>query len=386
MSRTEDYKIHSANSIPWKLCKKAERIVIKLGTRSLIHEDRSFNDEIFRNLALDISKLYSQGKEIIIVSSGAVNAGVNALGLLKRPRDLHSLQAMAAVGNPILMEQYKKYFTFCNLAQILVTQEDLSIRESYNNFKNTLKEIISRRIIPIINENDVVSVNELRNRKDMQLNFTDNDILAGLISASLKADLLLILSDVDGLYTKHPNSPYADFVPYIPKITSEVINMAQTGNELGRGGMISKIIAGQIMTYSGGTMVIGNAKTTRVKDILNGCEKCTFFAPREDQKLRSKEIWLMFAANVKGNIFIDSGASRAIQNGASLLFNGITRFTGKFRKKDIVEIYEVKERDPSLTLKEHPENFELIARARTRYSSEEMFKTLSTNFQFDSDM
>ncbi len=370
-AQESEYKIHSEKGIPWKYCKKADRIVIKLGTRALIENDLSFDETLFKNLAIDLSELQAMGKEIIIVSSGAVNAGVKELGLLKRPRELVSIQTMAAVGNPLLIEQYRQYFTFCHVGQILVTQEDLSNRESYNNFRNTMEDMLSRKIIPIINENDVVSVNEIRARKDMQLNFTDNDILAGLIAASLEADLLIILSDIEGLYTKHPNSSFAEFVPFVPKITEQVLDMAQSGTELGKGGMYSKVIAGQIATYSGVTMLIAHAKKTRVKDFFKSTPKCTFFAPKGEYLKRNKEIWLMFGANVKGKLIVDSGAANAIQEGASLLFNGILNFEGKFRKNDVIEIYERRVKPGNMKNKKE-EKLVNLARAKTRYSSEEL--------------
>lgn len=358
-----------AKQIPWKLCKKARRIVIKIGTRAISKEDGSFDEDMLKNLAVDLSQLYASGKEIIIVSSGAVNAGVRELKLPERPRDIIALQTMAAVGNPILINEFRKFITFAPIAQILITQEDLSNRTTFVNFRNTMEDIITRKIIPVINENDVVSVNELMIRKDMMLNFTDNDILAGLITATLNADLLIILSDIEGLYTKHPNSKFAEFVPYVPEITEDIFKMAKSGSEVGRGGMVSKIIAAQIATYAGAGVIIAHAKKVRLKHIFKGNATITFFAPKarsSERKIKDKDLWLMFAANVKGKIYIDEGAAHAIRSGASLLFNGIVRIDGDFDRDDIVEIHVLSDGNSE---KDSSVNSYIIAKARVNYDS-----------------
>ena len=186
---------------------------------------------------------------------------------------------MAAIGNPLLITEYQKYFTFCKIGQVRVTQEDFSSRVSYNNLRNTIEEMIKRHIIPIFNENDVVSVNELQTEDGTEFNFTDNDILAGLVAASMDADLLIIFSDVDGLYTKHPNSPNAHFLSYVEEITDEIMAMGQKGSKFGRGGMISKLIAEQMVTKANGSVIIAHAKHSRIKDIFQGTAQLTFLLP-----------------------------------------------------------------------------------------------------------
>jgi glutamate 5-kinase len=375
----ESYQIHPAKEIPWKLVKKAKRIVIKLGTRALINEDRSFDPSLFQNIATDIGTLFYEGKEIIIVSSGAVNAGVKQLGLVERPREMVKLQVLAAIGNPLLMAEYQKYFTFCKIGQVLVTQEDFSNRISYNNFRNTLTEMLKMRVIPIINENDVISVNELQS-EETEFNFTDNDILAGLVAASMESDLLLILSDIDGLYTKHPNSPYAEFVPYVPEITPEVMRMGKGGSKFGRGGMTSKIIAANIVTKAGGCAIVAHAKNSRIKDMLQGSTKLTFFGPSE--KLPNKQIWLLFGTNVKGRIYVDKGAKQALLDGASLLFQGINHIFGRFKLGDIVGIYAPIEGEAIESTDQVPFDlqdpdlfgYEMIFRGKARFSSEELVR------------
>lgn len=362
---SKDYEQYSAKRIPWKVVKKAKRIVIKIGTRALIKKDRTFDDQFFSGIAEDIGRMQNEGKEIILVSSGAVNAGVNALGLQERPKELVEQQVMAAIGNPLLMTQYQKFFTFCKIGQVLVTQEDFSNRISYNNLRNTMEEMIKRRIIPIFNENDVVSVNELQ-EDNTEFNFTDNDILAGLVAASCEADLLVIFSDVEGLYTKHPNSPRAVFLAYIPEITKEVMAMGQKGSKFGRGGMISKLIAADMVTKAGGSVIIADAKKSRLKEIFQGNTKLSFFSA-SSENLKNKQIWMIFGANVKGKIQIDDGAKKAIESGASLLFQGIQEFSGNFNKGDVVGIIttiidpETKEREEFV-----------IARAKINYSLDEL--------------
>ena len=352
----------STKSIPWKKVKKANRIVIKIGTKGLIKEDLSFDQQIFKNLALDVNALYQEGKDIIIVSSGAVNAGVKQLKLPERPRELVELQTMAAIGNPLLINQYQAHFKFCTIGQILITQDDLSARSSYINFRNTIQEMMNRRIIPIINENDVVSVNELE-QDGGNLNFTDNDILAGIIAATVEADLLVILSDTDGLYTKHPNSEFAEFISFVPKINQEIRQMAQKGTKFGRGGMISKLDAAQILTHAGGTVLIADAKKTRIKNLMNGKDKCTFFSATDT--LKNKEIWLMYGTNISGSLLIDEGAENAIHKDASLLFAGIQDCTGNFSKGDIIALKSM--------------NGSVIARGKTKYSSDALTRFKNMN-------
>jgi glutamate 5-kinase len=364
-SEKKTYQIHSAKEIPWKYVKKAKRIVIKIGTRALIDENRDFDPVLFDTLSEDLTKLFQEGKELLLVSSGAVNAGVKILGLPDRPRDLLKQQVLAAIGNPILLAEYQKYFTFCKIGQVLVTQEDFSNRISYHNLQNTINEMLRMHIIPIFNENDVISVNELQT-DNTEYNFTDNDILAGLVAASMNADLLIILSDVEGLYTKHPNSPYAEFIPYIPEITEEVFRMGKSGSKFGKGGMISKIVAANITTKAGGAVIIAHAKKTRIKEIMQGNCKLTFFCPAE--KLPNKQLWLIFGANMKGKLFVDNGAKDAILHGASLLFQGIQDYQGDFKENDVVGIFsptdEKTETDKA--------GYELFARGLVNYSHEEL--------------
>ena len=331
------FRILGEEHIPWQVFRDAKRIVIKLGTKALITENGQFDDGLFEALARDIKTLRDQGKEILIVSSGAVNAGLNSLKKQKRPRDVIDQQVYAAIGNPLLIEKYRKALSFTAIAQILVTQEDLSNRKSFLNVRNTLERMVKKGYIPVINENDVVSINELYSDKETEYNFTDNDILAAIIAASMNAQLLIIFSDVDGLYTKHPNSEYKEFIPYVPVVNRTIREMGQTGTQYGRGGMTSKIHAAEIATQSGSNVFLCHAKKTSLLDIFSGQAKGTFFLQSTVQ-LTNKHRWLIYGGIVRGNLDIDKGAKRAITNGASLLFGGITGIEGDFQKNDIVTI------------------------------------------------
>jgi len=324
------------NKIPWDMIKKAEKIVIKFGTRALVKENKEFDEELFQKLGEDIKKLMEMQKKIVIVSSGAVNAGVKKLQLQSRPKELLYQQMLAAIGNPILMNQYQKYFPV-PVAQVLVTQEDLSNRTAYVNIRNTLRLMMKENIIPIINENDVVSINELYSEEGTEYNFSDNDLLSALIASTIKADLLIIFSDVDGLYTKHPNSKFKEFVPYVEEINDDIRKMAKSGSNMGRGGMISKIMAAEIANESGTNVLITHSKKTRLIDIFESKVVGSFFK-RKEVPIKNRHFWLIHAGIVRGTLSVDEGAKNAIIEGKSLLIPGIIDFKGMFNKDDIVSI------------------------------------------------
>jgi glutamate 5-kinase len=337
----DDYIPHDASEIPWDLVNKAEIIVIKFGTRSLVKDNKDFDEDLFAKLGQDIQQLIELKKKIVIVSSGAVNAGIKHLQLTERPKELLYQQMLAAVGNPLLIGQYRKHIK-SPIAQVLVTQEDLSNRTAFVNIRNTLNLMLKEGIIPVINENDVVSINELYAEEEIEYNFSDNDLLSALMASTVNADLLIIFSDIEGLYTKHPNSKFKKFVPYVPIINDKIRSMAKSGSNMGRGGMISKIMAAEIATQSGINVFLTHAKKNRLIDVINGIATGTFFMKMEN-KIKNKQFWLIHAGIVRGNIIIDEGAKNAILEGNSLLFPGIIEFKGHFNKDDIVSIeYEGK--------------------------------------------
>lgn len=341
----------------WEDIQGKKRLVIKIGTNSLLEKDGRFDFVAIAKLIKGIKELLKQKKEVLLVSSGAVSAGMKKIGLKDRPKEVVAQQALAAIGNPILMQQYMQMFEEIPVAQILLTQHDLSCRSNYLHFRNAMEKLISMGVVPIINENDVVSIDELagtvENPVSTEYNFSDNDVLSALIAGALDADVLIILSDVDGLYTKNPSHDNAEFIDIVEKVDEKIRMMAGSSSKGGRGGMKTKILAAEIVTKSGGYMVITSAKDASLTELIKGNLKCTIFLPVKD--LPKKSIWLTYATNVAGKIQIDDGAVKAISSGASLLLPGIKDTIGDFVEKDVVQIIDT--------------NSKIIARGITNYSS-----------------
>lgn len=227
--------------------KEAKRIVIKIGTSSLTHDSGKLNLKNIENLAWVLSDLQNQGKEIVLVSSGAIAVGAQRLGLKERPRDIKGKQAASSVGQGILMQIYENFFMHYNqkVAQILITRDVLENIETKDNAKNTFETLIDWRVIPIVNENDTVSIEEL--------GFSDNDTLSAYVSLLIKSDLLIILSDIDGLYDSDPNiNKNAKLINKVEKISPDIFDIAgDSSSELGTGGMITKIEAAQLIGEAG---------------------------------------------------------------------------------------------------------------------------------------
>ncbi|MCP4761605.1 MAG: glutamate 5-kinase [archaeon] len=326
----------------WKDIQNKKRFIIKIGTNSLLEKSGKFDYVSIAKLVKGIKILIENGKEVLLVSSGAISAGMKKLGLKERPNDIVAQQAIAAIGNPILMNQYSQMFEETPIAQVLLTQHDLSGRSNYMHLRNALEKMLSMGIVPIINENDVVSIDELAgtdiNPNKTEYNFSDNDVLSALTTGALDADVLIILSDVNGLYTKHPNSPKAEFIDIVEKVDDKIKKMGQKGGKGGRGGMKTKILAAEIATKSGAYTVITSAKDSTIDELISGNIKCTIFLP---EKARSKKsIWLIYATNADGKIVIDEGAKKALKSGASLLLPGIRDIQGNFVEKEVVQIID----------------------------------------------
>ncbi|MHA1369919.1 MAG: glutamate 5-kinase [Promethearchaeota archaeon] len=344
-----------------------KRIVVKIGTKSLLLNDKSFDFKTIAAVVHDIKILVKEmKKEVVLVTSGAVSAGMKKLGLESRPRDLVMQQVCASVGNPLLLNEYVRMFDDTPVAQILLTQQDLSNRKSYIHFLNAMEMLLKKQIIPIVNENDVVSIDELVGTRSGEsgtdYNFSDNDVLSALVAASIEADMLIILSDVEGLYTKHPNSKNAKFIPFVDKIDEKIWKMASQGGKLGRGGMVTKLKAARICMLSGVWMVIAHAKKSEIMKILNFETKFTLFKPKK--RIPHKKLWLFFAANVEGRIIIDDGATSAIKKGASMLLPGIKKVTGEFNKGDVVELV-------------NENTLETLGKGITNYSSQEIVRFIN---------
>ena len=310
-----------------------KRFVIKIGSNILSHELTGLDTDIIRSLAENISKIASMGYEVVIVSSGAVAAGMKKLGLKSKPRDIRLKQAAAAVGQSTLMWAYEKAFAEYEnkVAQILLTREDFSDRKKYINSKNTIMTLLSYGIIPVINENDTVTTDEIK--------FGDNDNLAALVAILIEAERLVILSDVDGLYQENPRvCPTAKLIPYVEKITSDIESIAGgTGSAVGTGGMYSKIMAAQKATSHGIAVNIINGKSPELLiALVEGKERGTFFNPCKE-KISHRKSWIAYSSRPKGSITIDDGAVKAItEMGKSLLPTGIINIEGNFEVGDSV--------------------------------------------------
>ncbi|MEL7568158.1 MAG: glutamate 5-kinase [Dehalobacterium sp.] len=314
---------------------QAKRIVVKVGSSTLTCSTGKMNLNLINKLTCKLTNAENHGKEIILVTSGAVGVGMDKLGMRKKPKSIPEKQAAAAVGQGILLHMYEKMFGEYGqtVAQVLLTRGDISDRKRYLNARNTLNTLLGFGIIPIINENDTVAWEEIR--------FGDNDTLAALVAGLVDADLFIILSDIDGLYTGNPKeNPQAKLMPLIENITPEIEALAGgVGTDLGSGGMLTKIQAAKISGNSGIPMIIAQGKDPAViDDILEGREVGTLFLPRE-YKLHHRKRWIAFGAELSGALYVDKGAEEAILcSGKSLLPIGVIGLDGNFEPGDTVSI------------------------------------------------
>lgn len=339
-----------------------ETLVIKIGT-SLLSGRRAFEGHVMESVVKEICALKKDHRiNVLIVSSGAIGCGMNTLKMTERPSALPDKQAVAAVGQATLMHYYETLFmTYgegLHTAQVLLTLRDLDLRDSYLNVRNTIKNLFNMKsIIPIVNENDSTAVEQLR--------FGDNDTLSAKIAAKLNAGLLIILSDIDGLYAGNPQKdPNAAHIPEVEEITPEIIQYAGgAGTLTGTGGMRTKLDAARIAFAAGVPTIITNGHTPNVlHGVLSGEARCTHFKPAESA-LSHRKRWIAFGRTAQGTLKIDRGACDAIQtHGKSLLSAGITDSTGHFHVGDAVEI--------------RGEDGGLIARALVNYSSEDLRKIM----------
>ncbi|HLC01047.1 MAG TPA: glutamate 5-kinase [Candidatus Bathyarchaeia archaeon] len=317
-------------------------IVVKVGTSGITTEDSKLDEEEMRRLSSQIAAACKQGAKIVLVTSGAVAAGIAELGIPPKPNDLVFQQASAAAGQSVLMAKYREFFNAHGLkvAQILLTAEDLSNRAAYLHTCNVLEMLLKIGVIPIINENDVTSVDELKPvTEGYRVNFSDNDILSVLVASALQADLVIILSDVDGLYTKDPQDPTAELIKTIDCVTCELKESVNGKSRLGRGGIQSKVKAAEIATTCGIPVVIANSRRENViADILAGKQVGTYFKPQP--KMPAVKRWIAYGASVKGQIHVNAGAKKAILEGSSLLPVGVTKVVGHFDAGDVVSLID----------------------------------------------
>ncbi|OAB44591.1 glutamate 5-kinase [Paenibacillus glacialis] len=313
----------------------SSRIVVKIGSSSLTSVEGALNREAIIFFAREMAGLRAAGHEVLLVTSGAVAAGFREIGYNARPRLLHEKQAAAAVGQALLMQAYQQAFAAHGIvtAQLLLTRTDFCSRKRMNNAGMTVEELLKQGVIPIVNENDTVSVDELK--------FGDNDTLSALVANLVKARHLLILTDMDGLYSGDPRKhPDAVRYSHVTEITEEIYAIAGgAGSSLGTGGMRSKVDAAKIATRGGVPVFIG--KVTAHGDLQNAVDgqgRGTYF----DTKLSSlsmKKQWLGFMSTPLGSIIVDTGAEKAlIHGGHSLLPVGVKQVEGHFHAGDVVEV------------------------------------------------
>lgn len=353
-----------------ELAATAHTIVVKVGTRVLTNEHGALDLERIDHIAAQIAQAVAAGRRVVLVSSGSVGAGIGRLGLKQRPTDLAHLQAAAAVGQSELIEVYNQSLEPYghHAAQVLLTVDDLNQRDRYLNVRNTLLALFEYGAVPILNENDTVRVGEL------ERNVGDNDRLAAVVASLLGAPLLIILSDIEGLYDGKPGEPGAKVMPMVQHVDDSV-GFVSEGNAptvgvkattkpdqaiaLSTGGMATKLQAVKIATTAGESVIIANGRRQNVlSDILAGEEIGTLFLPT-GQAMSSRKRWIGWNAQPQGQLTLDAGAERALeQQGKSLLAVGITNVKGDFGRGDLVTMIS------SAGVE--------IARGLTNYDSEEL--------------
>ena len=316
------------------------RIVAKFGTSLITGGSDRLNQEIMARLVAQAAKLHKHGLELLVVSSGAITAGRYKLGLTKERRGIPLKQVLASVGQSRLMNVYEQLFAQHDItvAQALLTKADLADRAGYLNARNTLLALMELRVLCIVNENDVVAVDEIQEAK-----FGDNDNLSAMVANLVDADLLLILTDIAGLYTADPHgNPNARLIPQVDRITPEIERLAtDTAGNLGTGGMATKIEAAKLATASGVTVIIADGREPDIiLRLAAGDAVGTRFLPITS-KLESRQRWMLSGLSTKGKLVVDSGAALALgKQNRSLLAAGIMQIEGEFQRGDIVNIYD----------------------------------------------
>ncbi|WP_379969855.1 glutamate 5-kinase [Ectobacillus sp. sgz5001026] len=314
---------------------KRQRIVVKIGSSSLTTTNGVCMEKLADHVAA-IAKLKAMGHDVVLITSGAVAAGFAALGYPTRPVTMKGKQAAAAVGQGLLMQAYTAEFQKHSIitAQLLLTRSDFSRKEQYSNAYAALSELLDRHALPIINENDSVSL--------VELTFGDNDMLSALVSGLVYADMLIILTDVNGLYDSNPrDNPDAKRFSYLPSITDEIAALAKgSGTKVGTGGMKSKIDAAKTAVSLGVNVFIGTGQgEDKLLDILLGKGDGTYIGHTEQKTVNTNKQWISLHSIIRGRISIDTGAARAVvQNGKSLLPAGVTTVEGNFVPGDVVEV------------------------------------------------
>lgn len=337
------------------MIKNSKRIVFKFGTNILRNENKDISLSHVYSFIEDISSLFNQGKEILIVTSGAVGLGAKKLNI-DTSTSTTLKQAAASVGQPMLMGIWQDGFEKYGIktAQILLTEDDFSNRKKYLSLRLTLHHLINHRVIPIINQNDAVSPAELEHAS-----FSDNDKLSSLVASKLDADLLVMVSDIDGLFDKNPKLyDDAKLISKVEKVTSKIEKLATGASEGGRGGMITKLNAAKVVTTSGLYAKIINGKVPNIIQKVFDDNVGTVFLPVKN--LSHKKRWIAYATNIMGKIVVNNGAKEAILNNKSILSIGIDAIEGDFQRGEIVSIFDNQNNE--------------IARGISNYSSSDIEK------------
>jgi len=339
-----------------KNLKACRRVVVKIGTSTLTYSNGQLNLQRIERLVRELADLHNRGMEVLLVSSGAIGVGATRMGYKKIPRTMPEKQALAAIGQGALVQLYEKLFSEYNktVAQVLLTRGDLDERLRYLNATNALLAILELGVIPIINENDTVVVEEIK--------FGDNDTLSALVASIVDADLLIILSDVDGLYDSDPRvNKDARFQTEVDEITPMMEeNSKNRGSSFSSGGMLTKLKAARICMAAGIPMIIANGDNDNViRCIMDGKEIGTLFIPREE-KLQARKKWIAFGTLPQGQVLVDAGAEVALlQKGKSLLPSGVITVEGDFDRGTVVAVANVDDKRE-------------IARGMVNYSSDEI--------------
>ena len=315
------------------------RVVVKIGSSSLTDEAGVIRPDVIASVVAQAAHARAQGHEIVLVTSGAVAAGVAGLGLSSRPTDVLSLQALSAVGQPQLMAEYQRAFSAHNIvaAQVLMVPHDFVDRRQYLHARETIGRLLELGCVPIINENDAIASNEIR--------YGDNDHMSALVAHLVQADMLVLLTDTDGLFTDNPRTnPDAQHIAVV-NADDPLLSVSATGagTARGSGGMASKLASARIASWSGVVAVIAAAgRETAVIDAITGTAGGTRFLPH-DRQLPARKLWIAFAAEVEGRITIDAGAVSAIvDRGTSLLPAGVTACEGTFDQGAVIDVLDAR--------------------------------------------
>jgi len=319
----------------------ADTIVVKVGTRVLTHTDGRLDRQRVAALAEQVHEVIDTGRKVVLVSSGAVGAGLGRLGLQRRPEDVAHLQAVAAIGQSALIEAYERSLRTHDrhAAQVLLTAEDLEHRQRYLNARNTILMLLELGAVPIINENDTVAIDEL------MVTFGDNDRLAAIVTNLLRAPLLVLLSDVDGLYDGDPAQADTRVIPTVKRLEQSIFDLAQDrggvgGSGLGTGGMSSKLEAARLATTAGENVIIAGGRVPNVlARILAGESVGTLFLA-QGETVPAWKRWIGLTVQPRGRVVLDAGARRAIErDGRSLLPIGVLEAHGDFSKGDVIALH-----------------------------------------------